>query len=178
MKKKAEKKAAVMAPGGKAKVLDPPPDFIAARLAIWDRLKAEQDAKIAAKEPEDIVVTLPDGKEVPGQSWRTTPYEVAKGISQGLADNSVVAKVNGEAWDLDRPLEGSCSLALIKFDDEEGQRHFWHSSAHVLGEAMERVYGAHLCYGPPVDGGFYYDMWSADQKVSSHSMKTSMYRIS
>ena len=129
-------------------------------------IEVNNEKCVKMKEPEDIVVTLPDGKEVPGQSWRTTPYEVAKGISQGLADNSVVAKVNGEAWDLDRPLEGSCSLALIKFDDEEGQRHFWHSSAHVLGEAMERVYGAHLCYGPPVDGGFYYDMWSDEQKVS------------
>ena len=62
-------------------------------------------------------------------------YQVAKGISQGLADNSVVAKVNGEVWDLDRPLENSCSLALIKFDDDEGQAVFWHSSAHILGKA-------------------------------------------
>jgi len=172
LKKRAEKKAIAMAPAaGKAKVLDPPPDFIADRLAIWDRLKAEQDARLAEKVPEDIVVTLPDGKEVPGQSWRTTPYEVATGISKGLADNSVVAKVNGEVWDLDRPLEESCSLALIKFDDEEGQKVFWHSSAHILGEAMERVYGAHLCYGPPVDGGFYYDMWSDEQKVTDGDFK-------
>ena len=155
-----------MAPAGKAKVLDPPPDFIGERLAIWDRLKAEQDALVASKEAEEIMVTLPDGKQVPGQSWRTTPYEVACTISKGLADNSVVAKVDGEGWDLDRPLEKSCSLALIKFDDEEGQKHFWHSSAHILGEAMERVYGGHLCYGPPVDGGFYYDMWADDRKVS------------
>ena len=62
-------------------------------------------------------------------------HQVAKGISQGLADNSVVAKVNGEVWDLDRPLENSCSLALIKFDDDEGQAVFWHSSAHILGKS-------------------------------------------
>jgi len=161
-----------MAPPGKAaKELSPPPEFLAERLALWDRLKAEQDEALAKKVPEDIVVTLPDGKEVPGQSWRTTPYEVAKGISQGLADNSVVAKVDGVAWDLDRPLEKSCSLALIKFTDEEGQAVFWHSSAHILGEAMERVYGAHLCYGPPIDGGFYYDMWSDDQKVTDGDFK-------
>ena len=160
-----------MAPAGKAKVLDPPPDFIGERLAIWDRLKAEQDALVASKEPEEIMVTLPDGKQVPGQSWRTTPYEVACTISKGLADNSVVAKVDGEGWDLDRPLEKSCSLALIKFDDEEGQKHFWHSSAHILGEAMERVYGGHLCYGPPVDGGFYYDMWADDRKVTDGDFK-------
>merc|ERR1719483_386256 len=171
IKKLKNKDSMAPQPGKAAKVLDPPPEFIAERLALWDRLKAEQDATLAAKVPEDITVTLPDGKEIPGQSWRTTPYEVAKGISQGLADNSVVAKVNGEVWDLDRPLENSCSLALIKFDDDEGQAVFWHSSAHILGEAMERVYGAHLCYGPPIEGGFYYDMWSDEQKVTDGDFK-------
>lgn len=159
------------------KELNPPPNFIAERLALWDRLKAEREEFLAAQVPQDIVVTLPDGKQVPGQSWRTTPYEVAKGISQGLADNSVVAKVNGEQWDLDRPLEASCSLALIKFDDEEGQAVFWHSSAHILGEAMERVYGAHLCYGPPIESGFYYDMFAEDQKVR-HLIRLSKHTTS
>ncbi len=69
-----------------------------------------------------------------------------------------MAKVNGEVWDLDRPLEDDCSLQLLKFDDDEGKAVFWHSSAHILGEAMERVYGGHLCYGPPIESGFYYDM--------------------
>ncbi len=147
------------------KEMNPPPEFIAHRQALWDRLKAEQDEALAAKVPQDIKVTLPDGKEVPAQSWRTTPYDVAKGISQGLADNTVVAKVNGELWDLDRPFEASCSLQLIKFDDEEGQAVFWHSSAHILGEAMERCYGGHLCYGPPIESGFYYDMFSEEHKV-------------
>merc|ERR1711935_385253 len=132
IKKLKNKDSMAPQPGKAAKVLDPPPEFIAERLALWDRLKAEQDATLAAKVPEDITVTLPDGKEIPGQSWRTTPYEVAKGISQGLADNSVVAKVNGEVWDLDRPLENSCSLALIKFDDDEGQAVFWQSSVHIF----------------------------------------------
>lgn len=156
-----------MAPSAKeVKELNPPPDFITERLALWDKCKAERAEFLATIVPEDITVTLPDGKEVAAQSWRTTPYEVAKGISQGLADNSVVAKVNGELWDLDRPFEKSSSLALIKFDDDEGKAVFWHSSAHILGEAMERCYGGHLCYGPPIDGGFYYDMFSADYKVS------------
>ena len=74
-------------------------------------------------------------------------------------------------WDLDRPLEGNSSLELIKFDDDEGQAVFWHSSAHVLGEAMERVYGGHLCYGPPIENGFYYDMFSEDHKVSDNDFK-------
>ncbi|EDO31194.1 predicted protein, partial [Nematostella vectensis] len=67
-----------------------------------------------------IKITLPDGKEIEGLSWKTTPYEIACSISQGLADNTVIAKVNGEVWDLDRVLEGDCSLQLLKFDDDEG----------------------------------------------------------
>merc|ERR1712172_235475 len=156
--------------GPKAKVLDPPPGVIAERLAMFDRLKAEQDAMIAAKESVDITVTLPDGKTVAGKSWRTTPYEVACGISKGLADNSVVAKVNGEMWDLDRVLEGDAKLELIKFSDDEGQYVFWHSSAHILGQAMEKIYGGQLCYGPPIETGFYYDM-SADQAVKEEDYK-------
>ena len=132
---------------------------------LWARLKAEHDEWLASQKREPIVVTLPDGKEINGESWTTTPYDVASGISKGLADNSVVAKVNGVLWDLDRPLESSCTLALLKFDDDEGQFVFWHSSAHILGEAMERVYAGHLCYGPPVDGGFYYDMFSDEYRV-------------
>lgn len=156
--------------GPKAKVLDPPPEFIAERLAMFDRLKAEQDAMIAAKESVDITVTLPDGKTVSGKSWRTTPYEVACGISKGLADNSVVAKVNGVLWDLDRVLEGDAKLELIKFNDDEGQYVFWHSSAHILGQAMEKIYGGCLCYGPPIETGFYYDM-SSEQMVKEEDYK-------
>lgn len=113
-------------------------------------------------------MTLPDGKQVEGQAWKTTPYDVAKGISQGLADNTVVAKVDGELWDLDRPFEKDSSLQLLKFDDKDGQYVFWHSSAHILGEAMEKLYGGHLCYGPPIEEGFYYDMWCESAAVSSN----------
>uniref|UniRef100_A0A8C6PLN7 threonine--tRNA ligase n=1 Tax=Nothobranchius furzeri TaxID=105023 RepID=A0A8C6PLN7_NOTFU len=113
----------------------------------------------AAKDSKPIKVTLPDGKVVEAESWKTTPYQVASGISQGLADNTVIAKVNNSVWDLDRPLEDDCSLQLLKFDDEEAQAVYWHSSAHILGEAMEKVYGGCLCYGPPIESGFYYDMF-------------------
>lgn len=147
--------------------LNPWPSYIQDRIAMWDRLKAQYDAEIAAKVPENITVTLPDGKQVPAQSWRTTPYDVAKSISQGLADNTVISKVNGELWDIDRPLEASCKLELLKFDNPEAEQVFWHSSAHILGEAMERVYGGCLCYGPPIDSGFYYDMHIPDRQVSN-----------
>jgi len=79
----------------------------------------------------------------------------------------VISKVNGELWDLERPLEDSCKLQLLKFDDPEAQAVFWHSSAHVLGEAMEKVYGGCLCYGPPIQDGFYYDMFMDQEKVSN-----------
>jgi len=158
-KKGGEKKAKEgSAAPGKMKEMDPPPEFLAERIAMFDRIKAENDAAIQAKTPEDIKVTLPDGKEVEAQTWRTTPYDIACGISKGLADSCVVAKVNGELWDLDRPFEKASTLALIKFDDDEGKMVFWHSSAHILGEAMERCYGCNLCYGPPIEEGFYYDM--------------------
>ncbi|XP_076587806.1 threonine--tRNA ligase 1, cytoplasmic [Chaetodon auriga] len=157
--------------GGKAE-LSPPPQYIDERLTLYTKLKAEHEALMAeraAKNSRAIKVTLPDGKVVDAESWKTTPYQVACGISQGLADNTVIAKVNSSVWDLDRPLEDDCSLQLLKFDDEEAQAVYWHSSAHILGEAMERVYGGCLCYGPPIDNGFYYDMFlDNNEGVSSN----------
>ncbi|CAK6950827.1 threonine--tRNA ligase 1%2C cytoplasmic [Scomber scombrus] len=157
--------------GGKAE-LSPAPQYIEDRLTMYAKLKAEHDALMterAAKDSRPIKVTLPDGKVVDAESWKTTPYQVACGISQGLADNTVIAKVNNGVWDLDRPLEDDCSLQLLKFDDEEAQAVYWHSSAHIMGEAMERVYGGCLCYGPPIENGFYYDMFlDNNEGVSSN----------
>jgi threonyl-tRNA synthetase len=152
--------------------LTPPPDYIQSRNVLFDQLKAEYETALAGKEVTPIKVTLPDGKELGGESWRTTPYDIASQISKGLADNVVVAKVNGVVYDLDRPLEGDCSLELLKFDDEEAQAVFWHSTAHVLGEAMERHYGGCLCYGPPIDNGFYYDMFIDNRQVSSNDFSS------
>uniref|UniRef100_A0A8B9KNT9 threonine--tRNA ligase n=1 Tax=Astyanax mexicanus TaxID=7994 RepID=A0A8B9KNT9_ASTMX len=151
--------------------LSPPPQYIEERLDLYNKLKAEHDALMserAEKDSKPIKITLPDGKVVDGESWKTTPYQVACGISQGLADNTVIAKVNNAVWDLDRPLEEDCSLQLLKFDDEEAQAVYWHSSAHIMGEAMERVYGGCLCYGPPIENGFYYDMFLENEGVSSN----------
>ncbi|XP_030636836.1 threonine--tRNA ligase 1, cytoplasmic [Chanos chanos] len=156
--------------GGRAE-LSPPPQYVEERLALYIRLKAEHDALLAERAEKDsqlIKITLPDGKVVAGESWKTTPYQVACGISQGLADNTVIAKVNNAVWDLDRPLESDCSLELLKFDDEAAQAVYWHSSAHIMGEAMERVYGGCLCYGPPIENGFYYDMFLENDCVSSN----------
>ncbi|KAL0278422.1 UNVERIFIED_CONTAM: hypothetical protein PYX00_000249 [Menopon gallinae] len=148
--------------------LNPWPEYIQDRNVLWDKLKAAYDAEIAAKTPSPITITLPDGKTMNGESWRTSPYTIAKEISQGLADNAVISKVNGVLWDLERPLESSCKLEILKFDDKEAQQVFWHSSAHILGEAMERLYGGCLCYGPPIENGFYYDMFMEDKQVSNN----------
>lgn len=78
--------------------------------------------------------------------------------------------MDGVLWDLERPLESSCKLEILKFDDEEAQQVFWHSSAHIMGEAMERLYGGWLCYGPPIENGFYYDMFVEDRQVSNNDI--------
>ncbi|NXP10641.1 SYTC protein, partial [Thinocorus orbignyianus] len=151
--------------------LNPWPAFINERLEMYNKLKAEHDALLAeraANNSKAIKVTLPDGKQIDAESWKTTPYQIACGISQGLADNTVIAKVNKMVWDLDRPLEGDCTLELLKFEDEEAQAVYWHSSAHIMGEAMERIYGGCLCYGPPIENGFYYDMFLEEGGVSSN----------
>ena len=75
----------------------------------------------------------------------------------------------GELWDMTRPLEGSCSLELLKFDSDEGRMVFWHSSAHVLGETLEHTFGSYLTIGPPVAGGFYYDSYMGEDNTVSES---------
>ncbi|XP_078488966.1 threonine--tRNA ligase 1, cytoplasmic isoform X2 [Ciona intestinalis] len=173
-KKKVEKKAKQQkgsgdGAGGGIKEMNPWPSYITERLELYDQLKEEAATTLKEKQENcsaPIQVTLPDGKVVEGQSWHTTPYSVAQGISQGLADNCIVAKVNDVVWDLDRPLETNAKLQLLKFDDEEAQTVYWHSTAHILGEAMERTYGGCLCYGPPIEQGFYYDMFMDGRQVS------------
>jgi threonyl-tRNA synthetase len=67
-------------------------------------------------------------------------------------------QVDSTLYDLERPLENSCKLELLDFNSEEGKQVFWHSSAHILGEACEKRFGCHLCIGPPLEEGFYYEM--------------------
>jgi threonyl-tRNA synthetase len=75
-----------------------------------------------------------------------------------LLERTVISKVNGELWDVDRPFEVDSTLEFLDFESAEGRAVFWHSSAHVLGEAAECHYGAHLCIGPPTEEGFFYEM--------------------
>ncbi|XP_062060964.1 threonine--tRNA ligase 2, cytoplasmic isoform X2 [Lepus europaeus] len=150
------------------------PHFIKERLELFQALKEDSQALLPVREQEDagsaLTVRVAGGETVEGARGRTTPYQVAAAISRELAESAVVAKVDGELWDLDRPLQGDCTLELLTFDSEEAQAVYWHSSAHVLGEAMELYYGGHLCYGPPIENGFYYDMFIEDRAVSSSEL--------
>jgi len=145
------------------KKLDPPPEYLAKRLKIWDDLVIKSNNYYEQKRNNDskpITITLPNGNKIPGESWITTPYDIAKSISNSLAKNCIVAKLNKETlWDLFRPLEDSANIELLTFDNKEAKEVFWHSSAHVIGEAMEQYFGGKLVFGPPLDdGGFYYDI--------------------
>ena len=114
-----------------------------------------------------IKITLPDGsvREYPKGS---SAMDVAKSISEGLARNVVSAKVNGEVWDAGRPIQSNATLQLLTWDSKEGKNTFWHSSAHLMAEALEALYpGIKFGIGPPVDNGFYYDVDPGGRQISS-----------
>ncbi|KAG7284154.1 hypothetical protein NEMBOFW57_010515 [Staphylotrichum longicolle] len=158
-KEKKDKGAAAADASAGPLEMNPPAAFLQERLDLFDRLYKEQQEELAKKPRDDILITMPDGNVKTGKAYETTPGEIAKGISNSLYKRTVVARIDGEhLWDLDRPLEKSCKLELLDFNDDQGKFVFWHSSAHILGEACERRFGCSLCIGPPVDNGFYYEM--------------------
>lgn len=110
-------------------------------------------------------VTLPDGS-VRSYDGPVTAMDVAKSISEGLARNVLSAKVNGEVRDANRVLPETCTLALLTWNDTEGKSTLWHSSAHVMAEALEALYpGTKFGIGPPIENGFYYDVDFGDRSV-------------
>ena len=105
-----------------------------------------------------INVTLPDGS-VRSYDHGVSAMDVARSISEGLARNVLAAKVNGEVRDALRPLPGDCTLQLLTWNDAEGKATMWHSSAHLMAEAIEALYpGTKFGIGPPIENGFYYDI--------------------
>eukprot|EP00592_Proboscia_alata_P015941 CAMPEP_0194398064 /NCGR_PEP_ID=MMETSP0174-20130528/125893_1 /TAXON_ID=216777 /ORGANISM="Proboscia alata, Strain PI-D3" /LENGTH=800 /DNA_ID=CAMNT_0039194313 /DNA_START=905 /DNA_END=3304 /DNA_ORIENTATION=- len=183
------------------------PAWLAERESIYDTIKQRRDEELALKPQTPIQVVLPDGtlmgRDAPERvvkegdydveltSWNSTPLDVARMISDGLANVAVVARVThtkrfgdmdavtagsdgmdaldesenaGELWDLNRVLEGDCKVSILTFDsdDEAAKAVFWHSSAHVLGQSLEHNHGALLTIGPPIAGGFYYDAYMGD----------------
>ena len=113
-----------------------------------------------------INITLPDGSQRQVESG-TTALDVAMGISEGLARNVLAAEVNGEVLDPQRPITEDASVKLLTWNDEEGKRTMWHSSAHLLAEALEALYpGVKFWVGPPIENGFYYDVDFGDHTIS------------
>ncbi len=114
-----------------------------------------------------INITFPDG-QVRTYEPGTTPLAVAASLSEGLARNILAAKVNGEVWDISRPIREDASLQLLTWNDREGKRTFWHSSAHLMAEALEALYpGIKFGIGPAIENGFYYDVDTGDRHLSS-----------
>jgi threonyl-tRNA synthetase len=114
-----------------------------------------------------IKITLPDGSERMYPAG-VTGLDVAKSISEGLARNVLAAAVNGEIWDATRPIQTDATLRLFTWNDQEGKATFWHSSAHLLAEALEALYpGVKLGIGPAIENGFYYDVDFGDHAISS-----------
>jgi threonyl-tRNA synthetase len=117
-----------------------------------------------------INITFPDGavrRYEPG----VTALDIAKSISEGLARKVLSAKVNGEVWDATRPISNDATLKLLTWDDTDGKSTFWHSSAHLMAEAVESMFpGVKFWVGPPVENGFYYDMDLGDRKMTEEDL--------
>ncbi len=114
-----------------------------------------------------IQITFPDGNArqfEPG----VTSFEIARSISEGLSQKVLAAKVNGEVWDLSRPISKNATLQLLTWDDKDGKSTFWHSTAHLMAEALESLYpNIKFGTGPAIESGFYYDVDTGSTPLSS-----------
>ncbi|MFM7092926.1 MAG: threonine--tRNA ligase [Bacteroidota bacterium] len=114
-----------------------------------------------------IQITFPDGNArqfEPG----VTSFDIARSISEGLSQKVLAAKVNGEVWDLSRPISKNATLQLLTWDDKDGKSTFWHSTAHLMAEALESLYPSiKFGTGPAIESGFYYDVDTGTTPLSS-----------
>ena len=117
-----------------------------------------------------IKITLPDGA-VREYDKGISAFDVAKSISEGLARKVLAANINGQVWDAHRPIEDDASLKLLTWDDTDGKSTFWHSSAHLMAEAVEAAFpGVKFWVGPAIEKGFYYDMDLGDKKINEEDL--------
>ena len=117
-----------------------------------------------------INITFPDGavREYPEG---TTSMEIARSISEGLARNVLSAEVNGEVWDSSRPITSDAAVRFFTWNDKGGKETFWHSSAHLMAEALESMYeGVKFGIGPPIENGFYYDVDLGEHEISINDL--------
>ncbi len=114
-----------------------------------------------------INIKFPDGNVRQYESG-ITPFQVAESISPRFAADVLAAKINGEEWDISRPILEDSQIQLFKWDDAEGKHAFWHSSAHLLAEALQELYpGVKFGIGPAIENGFYYDIDPGEHKITS-----------
>lgn len=114
-----------------------------------------------------INIQFPDGSVKQFESG-VTPIDIAKSISDGLARMILAASFNGEEWDINRPITADGEIKLFKWDDNEGKHAFWHTSAHLLAEALQELYkGIQFGIGPAIENGFYYDIDPGDNTITS-----------
>ena len=114
-----------------------------------------------------IKITFPDNSVKEFEAG-TTPLQIANSISPRLGREVLAASVNGNEWDLSRPIDTDASIKLFKWEDPEGKHAFWHSSAHLLAEALQELYpGVRFGIGPAIENGFYYDIDPGENKLSS-----------
>ena len=105
-----------------------------------------------------INITFPDGT-IRNYEDGVTGLQIVESISPRLAQEVVSCGVNGETYDLNRPINQDASFVLYKFDDEQGKHTFWHTSAHLLAEALQEIYpGIQFGFGPAIENGFFYDV--------------------
>jgi threonyl-tRNA synthetase len=118
-----------------------------------------------------IRISFPDGAVREYQPG-VTAMDIAKSISEGLARKVLAARINGEVWDATRPIESDANLNLLTWEDTDGKSTFWHSSAHLMAEAVEAIFpGVKFWVGPAVDRGFYYDIDLGDRTISEEQLK-------
>lgn len=117
-----------------------------------------------------INISFPDGA-VRQYTVGISAMDIAKSISEGLAKKVIVASVNNQIWDTNRPITTDCSLKLLTWNDAEGKNTFWHSSAHLMAEAIEAKFpGVKFWVGPPLENGFYYDVDLGDRKITEDDL--------
>jgi threonyl-tRNA synthetase len=119
-----------------------------------------------------ISITFPDGRTRNYESGLTGQH-IAESISASLAKDVYAVSVNGEVWDLSRPIEIDATIKLHKWEDDEAKRTYWHSSAHLMAEAIEAMFpGTKFGIGPPIENGFYYDIDMGDHSLTSDDLST------
>ncbi|KAF9677532.1 hypothetical protein SADUNF_Sadunf08G0117400 [Salix dunnii] len=179
VKEHAEFYSQMMIRGGLRSVIEPDSNegylsiAIPKRIQLFQSIQSEQLSRLQSLPHDSIKITLPDGTVKEGKRWESSPMDIAKEIGKSVAGNALISQVNGVLWDMNRPLEDDCELKIFNFESDEGRDTFWHSSAHILGQALETEYGCKLCIGPCTTRGegFYYDAYYGELGLNDDHFK-------